>query len=221
MAPQKQNVPVLVSLFIKRSTNKNMKRKNALMIGLMLAGASLMSFTTGTGTTSYNMIVGKSTLEWTGRKVGGQHVGTVDLKSGSFSVDGSRITSGTFVVDMTTMVPTDTKGSDTKKLTKHLRSKDFFNVSEHPTATLKIKNSESTGDKTYKVTADMTILGKAREITFDAKTLAKSENFIISSANITIDRTKWGITYKSSVVGDAFIKDNFDVKIKIFGQIKK
>lgn len=198
-----------------------MKLQKAIILLFIVGAVSLMSFTTGTDAGSYELIIKKSKAEWFGRKVGGGHEGTVDIKSGSFDVDGMRLTSGEFVIDMTTMVPTDTKGADTKKLTKHLRGKDFFNVKKYPTSKLVIKESESTGEKTYTITADLTILDQTHEITFDAKTLAKSENFLIASSTITIDRTKWGITYKSSLVGDAVIRDNFDVKIKIFGKLKK
>lgn len=195
-----------------------MKSKKTLLLSFLVLGGSLMSFTLSTKSTKYNLLTAKSSLEWTGNKVGGSHEGTVDLKSGSFTLEDGMINSGTFVIDMTTMIPTDTKGSDTKKLTKHLRSKDFFNVGKYPTATIKIKSAKSTGEKTYTVTADLTILDKTNEITFDAKNLGTSASLTIASARITIDRTKWGITYKSSMVGDAFIRDEFHVKVLVVGK---
>jgi polyisoprenoid-binding protein YceI len=197
-----------------------MKIEKGFLIAVLCATVGLMGFGLKK-TTNYGLVTKKSTMEWKGKKLGGQHVGTVDLKSGSFSLKDDVVTTGSFVIDMTTLVPTDLKGNDKKKLTRHLRGEDFFNVSKHPTATLAIKESKSTGDKLFDVTADLTILGKTKEITFPAKILGTSRNFIIVSANISFDRTKWGITYKSSLVADALIRDNIDMKIKLFGKKEK
>jgi polyisoprenoid-binding protein YceI len=193
---------------------------NKLFLIAIIATLNFVAYAAVKDSVSYDVVTKKSSLKWTGRKVGGQHEGTVDLKSGYFELENNVITSGTFIMDMTSIVPTDIKGSDKKKLARHLRGEDFFNVAKYPTATLKIKETESTGKDEFDVTADMTILGVTNEITFSAKILGKSKNFIITSANITIDRTKWGITYKSSLLGNALIRDNFDMKIKLFAKKK-
>ena len=44
-----------------------------------------------------------STLGWVGKKVTGQHNGSVDFKEGEVLVKGNQVTGGTFVVDMTTL----------------------------------------------------------------------------------------------------------------------
>ena len=40
----------------------------------------------------------KSTISWLGKKVTGEHSGTIDLKSGELKIDGGAIAGGDFVV---------------------------------------------------------------------------------------------------------------------------
>ena len=68
------------------------------------------------------------------------------------------------------------------------------------------------------MTGDMTILGKTQSLTFTAVNTAKTANYMFYNAKLTIDRTKFGITYKSSLLGDAMIKDNFDLAIKLIAK---
>ena len=51
-----------------------------------------------------------SSINWVGKKVTGQHNGTVNLKSGTIVFKGKKLTGGTFVVDMTSLTATDLQG---------------------------------------------------------------------------------------------------------------
>ena len=42
-------------------------------------------------------------INWTGKKLGNEHVGTINFKEGYISIDGKSITGGEFVVDMTSI----------------------------------------------------------------------------------------------------------------------
>ena len=188
---------------------------------LTVIGLTLMSFTAAiTAQTDFTILASKSNVKWTGYKPGGQHKGTVDVKSGSFAMDGDIIQSGSVVIDMTSLKVTD---SESQKLYNHLRGEDFFNVKEFKTSTLVIKssksvNADSNGNHTLEITGDMTILGKTQPITFKAVNTAKTDNYMFYSTNLSIDRTKFGITYKSSMLGDAMINDDFDLAIKLIAK---
>lgn len=194
------------------------KIKTSLLVTLI--GLTLFSFTTAITGVDYTVLTSKSSVKWTGYKPGGQHQGTVDAKSGSFTLDGDVIQSGSVVIDMTSLKVTD---SESTKLYNHLRGEDFFNVANHKTSSLVIKSSKSvsvdtSGKHTLEVTGALTILGKTQPITFKATNTAKTENYMFYNANLTIDRTKYGITYKSSLLGDAMIDDDFDLAIKIIAK---
>ncbi len=185
-----------------------------------LAALTLMSFTLAIQEVSYSVRLDKSKVEWTGRKISGQHVGIIKIKSGSFKLTENLISSGKFVIDMTTIKATDTENP---KLANHIKGEDFFNVKTYPESTLTITGStsqgvDSLGVETLEVTGTMTILDKTKDITFKARNTATTENFVIYKVKLNIDRTAYGITYKSSALGEATIHDNFELKIKLVGE---
>jgi polyisoprenoid-binding protein YceI len=188
--------------------------KKIILLSL-IASFALFSFKLSEGQT-YDVLTTKSSLTWKAFKVGGMHEGTVALKSGSMVLDGDLITSGNFTIDMTTIKVTDTESA---KLEKHLKSSEFFDAASFPEATLKILNSTLAGDL-LKINADLTIRGITQKITIDAELLAKTENFISYKATIPVDRTKFGVTYRSTL-GDAFIMDEFEMKAKITAERRK
>ena len=68
----------------------------------------------------------KSSIHWIGKKVTGEHGGTLKFKEGSLTFKNKVIAGGSFVVDMTTLTNTDQTGKDKEKLEGHLKSADFF-----------------------------------------------------------------------------------------------
>jgi len=167
--------------------------------------------------------VQKSTVSWVGKKILGQHKGKIKLQSGSVYLKDEILTGGTFVIDMRTISNEDIKDPDyKKKLIGHLSSSDFFNVEAFPTATAKITKVVRMNDKSneYTVTADFTIKGITKSVTFPA-TFKTTGNGFEGRANITLDRTLWDIRYGSSNffegLGDKAIKNEFELDVKIAG----
>ena len=71
---------------------------------------------------------------------------------------------------------------------------------------------------TYNLTADLTIKGITKSITFPA-TFKKVGNVFEGNAKITLDRTKWDIKYGSSSffegLGDKAIKNEIELNVNI------
>lgn len=183
---------------------------------VLLVGFVMMSFQADQISTDHEVVVEKSRLEWKATKVGGGHEGIVQIKSGAFHAEGTAITSGSFVVDMPTIKVTDTESS---KLERHLRSEDFFNVTKYPEAKLTITASEPIDAEHQKLTGEIFIVGKSQPITLTATLLGQTDNFVAYKTTFKIDRTKFGIDYRSSL-GDAFIMDDFEITAKITAQKK-
>lgn len=163
----------------------------------------------------------KSTIDWVGKKVLGQHNGKIKLQSGSITTKNGVLTGGSFVIDMNTITNEDIKDADfSKKLIGHLNSTDFFNVREFPTAEVKITKVMKLTNKanSYNLTADLTIKGITKSITFPA-TFKGVGNGFIGNAKITIDRTLWDIKYGSSNffegLGDKAIKNEIELSVNI------
>ena len=155
----------------------------------------------------------KSTINWTGKKVTGQHEGTVNLKDGNLVYKGKTVVGGTFSVDMTSLIVTDLKaGQGKEKLEGHLKADDFFGTDKFAIATLVFKNITVKNANLYSVNGDLTIKGITKPVTFELATTANT-----ASANVKIDRTKYDIKYNSGNffenLGDKVISDNFDLAV--------
>ncbi|MBC7605520.1 MAG: YceI family protein [Burkholderiales bacterium] len=156
----------------------------------------------------------KSVISWTGKKVTGEHSGTINFKEGTLLFEKKKLTGGTFVADMTTLSNTDQTGKDKAKLEGHLKSSDFFNVGGYKTAELIIKKISEKKDNLYTITADLTLKGKTNPVKFDLQFKGNT-----ASTEFSIDRTKFGIQYGSGSffddLGDGTIYDDFDLKVKL------
>ena len=131
-------------------------------------------------------------------------------------IDNDRLVGGDFTIDMNSINVLDT---DNKKLLRHLKSADFFQVEKYPTATFKISESTITDGKTM-VKGFLTIKGITEKIEFPA-TISKNDNdqVVLESETFKVNRAKFNITYKSKTfftnLKDQFIQDKFDIKVRI------
>ena len=163
---------------------------------------------------SQNKTIQNSAVVWKAYKVAGSHTGTLDLKSGYLLFDGSKLTGGEFVIDMTSIACTDLTGEYKGKLEGHLKSDDFFSVEKHRKSTLKITKAKSIGKNAYSVKADLIIKGITKPIKFNASIYGNK-----AIANIKVDRTKFDVKYGSGSffddLQDNMIYDEFDLVIDL------
>lgn len=173
----------------------------------------------------WELIQKESKLSWTGKPiVGGGHEGTIDLVSGFIVLNPAGIpTGGELVADMNTIKNTDMKPDDGgKDLEDHLKSGDFFSVAKYPRATFSIV--KVVPDPTYKtsgqvkITGLLTIKGIARPVEFAASTTSSPQNITVKG-NLTIDRTKWDVTYQSKSIfknlKDGIISDDINISVDL------
>ncbi|NBU81741.1 MAG: YceI family protein [Flavobacteriaceae bacterium] len=156
----------------------------------------------------------KSTINWVGKKVAGEHSGTVNLKEGNLIFKGGKVAGGNFTVDMTSISTTDLSGDWKTKLDGHLKADDFFGTDKHPNASLVFKKIAAKANGIYTITGDLTIKGITNLITFN---LAIKGN--TASTIVKIDRTKYDIKYGSKSffesIGDKAINDDFDLTVNL------
>jgi len=187
----------------------------------------------------YTADVAESRIEWIGTKVSGYHSGTINIKSGELTVSNGAVTSGNFVMDMTTIVavgPKKVSSEASGKLTGHLHSADFFDVEKFPEATFAITSvKEFTGTTTEKdegqneelnkykvsnpthtVSGNLTMKGIEKNIEFPARITIKGES-VEAQAKFNIDRKQWGISYTGKP--DDLIRD--EIYLGIFLVAKK
>lgn len=185
-----------------------------MKINSFLVTILLFSISLAVGAQTKKIDIKKSTIHWVGKKIAGQHDGTIDFKEGSLTFKNSKLTGGNFTVDMTTINATDVEGKTREKLNGHLKSEDFFGVEKHPESTLNFTKVTEKEKGIYTVTADMTIKGIANSVTFD---LSVKENS--ASADFKVDRTKYDVKYGSKSffdgIGDKAINDEFELQVTL------
>ncbi len=175
---------------------------------------------------TYTLNTTQSTFEWAAKKPlieGYVNSGTIGFKEGTIVVGGGSA-QGTFTLDMNTLRVglTAAKPGREGALETHLKSKDFFEVATYDTALFAIKNvapvPDSATSMQYTITGDLTIKGKANEISFPA-TIYQREGILYAEAQTEIDRTKWGITFGSGNffqnLGDNAISDMVAIAFSI------
>ena len=164
-----------------------------------------------------------SQIKWIGRKVTGEHSGTLNLSGGWVVLDKNSINSGKFIFDMASISNTDIESPEWKqKLEDHLKSEDFFHTDSFPHAILEIKGRQSLIIENSKISdqilADLTIRGITHEIKFPFD-LTQSQNNFNAEGSVDIDRTLYNIQYKSGKyfdeLGDKLIYDNFTVQFMV------
>lgn len=197
-----------------------MNIKNISLSVLAIMAVALFSFTVPEEKiVTYSIDLDRSSLEWLGKKVTGQHNGNIALSSGALIVEDNEITGGTFTIDMTSITNEDIKDQEyNQKLVGHLKSDDFFGVKKYPEATFKITEVEENEGEKFDITGDLTIKGITHQISFPADiTVGKKE--VVANAKIIVDRSKYDVRYGSGSffddLGDKTIYDDFEMDISL------
>jgi len=101
--------------------------------------------------------------------------------------------------------------ADKEKLTKHLKSPDFFDVEKFPTATFKSTQIKKEGDG-HVITGDLTLHGVTQQISFPA-TVAATDSEVSANAEFSINRKDFGIVYPG--MPDDLIRDLVVIKLSL------
>jgi polyisoprenoid-binding protein YceI len=162
--------------------------------------------------------VTKSTVKWFGKKVTGDHNGTISVKEGSLDVAGGKVTGGKVVIDMNSIVDKDlTDASWNTKLVGHLKSDDFFDVAKFPTAELVVTKVETKGNNNT-FTGNLTIKGVTKPVTFTTVSSTNGKNTVYAG-KLIVDRSKFNIKYGSKSffdnLGDKVIYDEFTLDFSL------
>ncbi len=193
-------------------------KKTILLLSIMVLTAVTTNSFANHNESDLSINAKVSNVDWVGKKVTGQHTGTINIKSGTVHLHDGTITGGKVVIDMTSMASTDMKGEMAQKLIGHLSSGDFFDTKNHNTATLKITGTKKLEGNKYTITGNLTIKGISKPIEFPA-TIELKDGKLAAYAELKVDRTLYDIKYGSGKffegLGDKMIDDEFIIKFKI------
>lgn len=161
----------------------------------------------------------ESVITWEGSMVFGfdeQHIGYVHLSKGELIIEKDQLLGGNAEIDMNTMEYGDKTNTNTP--IKHLKSADYFDVEKFPVSTFVITRIEPVGGGNIKVTGKLTIKGVTNPISFPARVEIK-DGVARANGKVIIDRTEWGIRYRSGKfydkLADQTVADEISLQMKI------
>jgi len=160
------------------------------------------------GSTSFSLAINPSNsrLEFVGAKVTASHPGGFTDFSGKVEI-GDPVEKSQ--VEVT--IQTESLYADKEKLTKHLKSPDFFDVAQFPTATFRSTEIKKDGDG-HTITGDLTLHGITKRISFPA-TVAVTKDAVHANAEFSINRHDFGIAYPG--MPDDLIRDLVVIKLSL------
>lgn len=132
---------------------------------------------------SYKLDAKETSLAWTGKYVsdGHTHTGTVKVSNGDLTIGANNTVSGTFTVDMKSIVCTDLQGEKNGYLVGHLTSADFFNTASFSEAKVTVNGMD---DKEMQVTIN--VIGKEIKTTIPV-TVSKTANSVVAKGKFEVD----------------------------------
>jgi polyisoprenoid-binding protein YceI len=145
-----------------------------------------------------------------------EHAGYVYLSKGELLIEKDQLVGGTFEIDMNTMEYKDKQHKNSPIM--HLKSPDFFDVEKFPTSAFVITGVAPANDGNIKVTGNLTIKGVTKAVTFPAGIEVK-DGMVKANGKLVIDRTEWGIRYKSGkfydIIADEIVSDEIEFLMEI------
>jgi len=134
-------------------------------------------------------------------------------------VEDGQIVGGEFDIDTRSIVVTDIEDAETNaQFAGHLFSDDFFAVEKFPIAKFSIINVTPIDGNSSRIDGLLTIKGITHSLSFES-TVEVQENTILAVGEIIVDRTKYGIKFRSANffknLGDNLIYNDFKLHLTL------
>lgn len=177
------------------------------------------------GARSYEVTEG--TVYWQGKQaVGGSHNGIVRVSGGELLVNQGTLLSGQVRLDMNSIEVSDVQDPRERgELESHLRDTEFFDVKNFPEASFSFDESlpSKTPNFNAVVTGQLTMKGKSNAVNIPLRLEIKGDELRAESPSFIIDRTQWGVNFRSGMLGtakDKLIEDVIPLSLKLRAKAK-
>jgi polyisoprenoid-binding protein YceI len=159
---------------------------------------------------NYGFSQADSSLEFVGAKVTKKHEGKVGAFRGTVQLIENDPTKSSVQVEL----DLDSVNVDEPKLTRHLKSPDFFDVAKFPKAAFKSIGIKAGGEggATHTVTGNLDLHGVTKQIAFPAR-IKVSNDAVRVEAEFAINRKDFGINYPG--MADDLIQDDVLILLKL------
>ena len=195
---------VVVTQLLPKNESEEILPRNELQNDVLYEG-ELNQVEDGT----YEVVTTASVLNWKGQTITKSHSGTLAISEGRLEALNGTIT-GSIVINMDSLV------SDGEGITNDLKSDNFFDTETYPTARFDITNYSQGA-----LQGELTIKNISQPVSLPV-TITTNINQLLINGMVTIDRTLWGIEYRSNSVfsdlGDKAIDDNLEIDVMIVAE---
>jgi polyisoprenoid-binding protein YceI len=166
----------------------------------------------------------RSVIRWRGTKFRGRgkHEGTVRIATGYLLAEGRSVRGGAFRIDMHAIEVTDIPESDPvprRRLRDHLRSDHFFATDRFPASDFRLRRVTPVGPGSYDVVGDLTLRGQTHPVRFAARATPLPGGGLRATAQLAIDRQRWGVAYRGTSLGEMLVDDTVHLGLDlVFGR---
>lgn len=198
---------LLTTLLLVGCAENPADNKPVAQVSSATASASPAPTSAAVGGVRYVLNPETSKVAWTGSKVTGSHDGGFSKFMGEITVveDNPEKSSVNLEIDAESIF------ADDAKLTTHLKSADFFDVSKFPKASFQSTAITKAGEG-YSLAGDLTMHGVTKNISFPARITINPEA-VTAQAEFSINRGDFGITYKGKA--DNLIREEVVIKLDL------
>ncbi|MCH6257485.1 YceI family protein [Puniceicoccaceae bacterium K14] len=190
---------------------KQIRISNLAKFAFAFALASIL----GSASYAAEYVLKEHRIHWSGSMPASTHEGLLTPLSTVVDIDDAGVINKLEVVlDMNSIDVTDLTGKKRDKLAKHLLSRDFFYVKEHPTAKFKLDRHEDGS-----LVGEVEIRGVVKPITIPVEvTGSVSEGWTLEGA-FAFNRQDFNVNYQNGgILGaakDKLIRDMIDLEIEL------
>lgn len=129
--------------------------------------------------------------------------GRINAPTGTISIDEADPSKSSVNVEL----KAENVDTGDAKRDQHLKGPDFFNAKQFPVLTFKSKSVKKTGDQTFAVTGDFTLLGVTKEITLSVTRVGAGKDpygntRVGFETAVTLKRSEFGMNQMLQAVGD-------------------
>lgn len=132
------------------------------------------------------------------------HVGSFSKITSNLSLDDKSGLAGKITIDMNSMT------SDSEKLTGHLKTADFFDVTKYPTAVFTMTTLTGADAQGGTVSGVMTIKGISKSITVPFTTVKSAD-----ASTVTGYRTNFALNLKDFGINQAFANETIELDVVV------
>ncbi len=169
------------------------------------------------------------TVFWSAKKaIGIMHNGKIAIAGGELMVNQGQVLSGKVTFDMPSIAVTNMDDPrDKATLESHLKDNDFFNVKKYPEAGFEISETLPSSQPAFNwiIRGELTIKDQSNPVNVPVRIWVTDSGLRAESVTFIINRTKWGINFRSGLLGtakDQIIEDvvtlSFELEAKPSGQ---